>query len=339
MNTNVLCDFINEFGIQQVFSVAPESEWPKIYPTVDFKKVHFHRVLTGYLDDDTVKNVNRIKTSVEAREIDIGYRAWRAEPWLGSHGVLKTHIADLFEQRTRQSGLRTDISTRDEDTILGDDWYRFLLNCKYTIGVEGGASLLDPDGKIREATRRYLALHPNAVFEEVEEACFGHQDHSLRLFAISPRHLEACVTKTCQILVEGQYNDILVPGKHYIELKYDFKNVDQVLEIVEKDQIREQMIERAYQDIVESGNYSYERFVRFILEKSLGQIECSAPSSISSLWYFMCYHRMKLGDTVSRIKLSSGLKIHLGLTRVKTRLPKWFIKWIRKYRRTTEPKT
>src|SRR3954466_10416204 len=30
-----LCDFIEEFSIDHVFSVAPESQWPLIYPTVD----------------------------------------------------------------------------------------------------------------------------------------------------------------------------------------------------------------------------------------------------------------------------------------------------------------
>ncbi len=37
--TDVLSDFINEFGIDCVFSVAPESEWPKIYEGIDTTKV------------------------------------------------------------------------------------------------------------------------------------------------------------------------------------------------------------------------------------------------------------------------------------------------------------
>ena len=48
INTNKLCQFINDLGIQHVFTVAPKSEWPKIYPTVDFEKVRFHQVLTAY---------------------------------------------------------------------------------------------------------------------------------------------------------------------------------------------------------------------------------------------------------------------------------------------------
>ncbi len=37
--------------------------------------------------------------------------------------------------------MRIDVQTRASDTLTGDSWYRFLASCKYTIGVEGGASL------------------------------------------------------------------------------------------------------------------------------------------------------------------------------------------------------
>jgi hypothetical protein len=329
INTSVLCDFINEFEIQHVYSVAPESEWAKIYPTVDFEKVHFHRVLTGYLDDDTIAKVNRIKNSVKVRQIDVGYRAWRAEPWLGNHGILKTKIADLFIEKADQKGLRTDISTRHEDTILGDEWYRFLLNCKYTIGVEGGATLLDSDGKIREATTQYLANHRDATFEEVKDACFKHRDQSLHLFAISPRHLEACLTRTCQVLVEGRYNDVLIPGEHYIELKRNFENIDKVLEDIQNGRGREEIVERAYHDVVESGIYSYRGFVRYILEKSLGDVESSCSSFFPYIWEIIVYCWMEVGEAISWIRIALYLRLYAGVMK---RLPKPFIGLIWKLR-------
>ena len=60
LRTKLVCDFIDDFDIDVVCSVAPESEWPKIYPTVDRERVRFHRVLTGYLDDRTVERIERI---------------------------------------------------------------------------------------------------------------------------------------------------------------------------------------------------------------------------------------------------------------------------------------
>src|ERR1700722_8037245 len=46
---DLFCDFIDSFGIDGVFSVAPESEWRMIYRTIDSSQVAFFQVLTGYI--------------------------------------------------------------------------------------------------------------------------------------------------------------------------------------------------------------------------------------------------------------------------------------------------
>ena len=40
---------------------------------------------------------------------------------------------------------------------------------------------------------------------------------------ISSRHFEAAATGTCQLLVEGRYNDILIADEHYIPLLADLR--------------------------------------------------------------------------------------------------------------------
>lgn len=269
IHTDVLSETLLEQRVAHVFSVAPPSEWPAIYSGLAGSTVQFHEVLTGYLEDETVDAIEARRATIgEARTVDIGYRAWRAEPWLGRHGFLKTQIAERFEAQGRALGLSTDISTRSEDTILGDGWYDFLLRCKYTVGVEGGASILDRTGDIRERTTRYVAAHPEATFEEIEAACFPGEDGKLALFALSPRHLEACATRTCQVLVEGRYNGALKPDLHYLPLKADFSNIDSVLEHLLRDDLRAEITERAYRDIVASKLFSYRHFVSAVVAAS-----------------------------------------------------------------------
>ncbi|RIK31450.1 MAG: hypothetical protein DCC56_04490 [Anaerolineae bacterium] len=270
-NTDLLDRFVREFGMDHVFSLAPESEWTKIYPRADLAKVRFHRVLPGYLDERRLREITRQADAVKNRPIAIGYRAVKSQNmhWLGRHGFMKLEIADRFESSARQYGLSVDISTRAEDVLLGDDWYRFLLQSKYTIAVEGGASILDRDGSVRQKTEAYLAERPHADFDEVERACFPGRDGELNYMAISPKHLESCATRTCQILVEGEYNGILTPGVHYIELKRDFSNIGQVMEDVRTDRLRGTITQRAYTDIVESGAYTYRAFVRWALGLTL----------------------------------------------------------------------
>lgn len=311
--TEVLAGFIKEFGIDSVFSVAPESEWPKIYEDEGLAKVRLHSVLTGYLDDSTVQRINRLAKARRRRDIDIGYRTWRAAPNLGRHGFLRQQIADIFQAKAPGLGLVTDISTRSEDTLWGDAWYEFLLNCKYTISVEGGASMLDRDGKIQEKTEAYLAQHPGATFAEVEEACFRGLDGTLNYTAISPRHLEACATRTCQVLVEGKYNEVLVPGRHYIELKRDLSNIDEVLDVIKQDDARDEITERAYREIIESGRYSYRDAVNFILEKSLADSKVAASAKRGFIYYWM-----RVSEMVSWIQVA--LNLHSFVPKLKGRL-------------------
>jgi len=267
IHTNLLNNFIVDFGISTIFSVSPESEWPIIYNKIDFSKVNFYRILTGYIDPSVVEKFTNPK--LNGREVTIGYRAYKAPAWLGKHGYLKTLIAEIFKNKSIEFSLESDISLEEKDTFLGDAWYNFLLKCKYFIGVEGGSTVLDPDGSIWREGVRFSLANPNASYEEIEENVFHGKEGSLNLIAISPRHLECCITKTCQILIKGDYNGILIPGKHFIELNRDFSNINSVIQLIKDDSLREQIVNDAYEDIVLSKKYSYPEFVKFLISISL----------------------------------------------------------------------
>lgn len=308
-----VCRFIKDFKVQHVFPVAPESEWDMIYPGVDREKINFQQVLTGYLDEKTIKLVKKLSSDFSERDIDIGYRAWRAEYWLGRHGLFKTEIADIFKNRGSRYSLKMDISTKSSDTLLGLDWYKFLLRCKYVLGVEGGGSVLDFDGTIRKNVTRYLKKYPQATFEEVENQFFKGKDGKLKLFAISPRHLEACVTKTCQILIEGNYNGILKPGIHYIELKKDYSNLDEVLTLVERGEVRQSIVERAYKDIVLDKRYYYRNFVKIVVEKCFSDQHRYLDSNKGNPYYYTNKYREYLiwGRIVTEVYVKKIIKMLL----------------------------
>jgi hypothetical protein len=261
LRSEMVESFVESFDVDHIFSVGPAQTWPQLYPEIH-ERVGISQVLTGYLHPETVARIDRVVATGSERPIDVGYRAWHAEPWLGRHGALKVSIAEAVERAARARGLRVDISTRASDTIAGEDWYRFLASCKYTIGVEGGASVHDADGSIKECSDRYVAKNPGASFNDVEAACFAGRDGEIDYRAISPRHLEACATRTCQVLVEGDYNGVLAPGRHYVPLRADMSNLDEVLDVVQRDTERERLVGAAYADIVASGAYTYERLVR-----------------------------------------------------------------------------
>lgn len=313
LKTDTLDRFFGEFGVDHVFTAMPKAEWPTIYPNVDPERIH--PTLTGYIDPGTVRRIGAIGEKTE-RDIDIGYRVWQVPPWLGRGGRLKTQIAEAVMQRSDRLGLRTDISTRDEDVFASDGWYKFLSRCRYTIGAEGGASIHDRDGSIRRRTEAFMRDHPGAPFEEVERSCFPGQDGRVSLYALSPRHLEACVTRTCQILVEGAYGGILKPGVHYLPVKRDFSNLDEVLEMTRDERLRERIVEAAYRDIVQSGKYSLPRFVERVLDDTMLKFEGDrGPGGPHRL-----FEKMARRDLATQHALTLATDAHRALASIKTAL-------------------
>lgn len=270
IGSRYLEEFFDEFDVDVVCSVAPESEWTKLYPRLDRSRVRFHRTLTGYLEPARLQRMTQFDNRW-SRSVDIGYRAHEGLPYLGTFGMLKSDLADTVRAAAHAHGLTVDISNRRADARLGEDWYRFLAGCKYTCGMEGGASVMDPDGSIKSCVERYVSDHPQADFKEIEAACFPGKDGLLALKALSPRHLEAAATRTCQILVEGEYSGVLKPGMHYIPLRRDMSNLDEVLETVKRDDLRGEITDAAFRDIVASGSYTYDRFVAEVERVACGE--------------------------------------------------------------------
>jgi hypothetical protein len=195
--------------------------------------------------------------------VDIVYRARNLPYHLGHHGQLKHEIAQIVEPAARALGLRTDISTAIGDTQYGDAWFEFLASGRCVIGTESGSSALDPVGTIRRYEAEWTLSHPDASFEEftaLQEP--GWDDYEFT--AISPRLFEAAQTKTAQILVEGNYDGIVQPETQYFPLRDDFSNLTETLERVRDPAETEAMAERAWEDLIESGRYSYGAFAAHV---------------------------------------------------------------------------
>jgi hypothetical protein len=332
INAKYLCAFINEFKINSVFCLSSSEDWPNIYCDIDREKVRISRVLAGYLDQKSMKKYAKLAGN-KKRRIDIGYRAWNAAYWIGKHGRLKVRIAEEFLKKAPQYGFITDISLRDEDTLVGRRWYEFLADCKYGIGVPGGASVLDRDGSIRDRVNAYIKDHPEASFEEISETCLQGYDGTLGLSVITPRHLESCWTRTAQVLIEADYNGILKAGKHYIAVNSDFSNLDDVLKQMKDENLRQKLVECAYRDIVESGRYTYSAFAETVMQDALSTLHGSQARHdlLASMYYLFLYqfYEIKASLFVLVFSLIYGdkFKLHrkkLNLLKVKYKSYKAF---------------
>lgn len=262
---DLLNQFIIDFNISHVFSVAPESEWKKIYPNIDLNKTKFHRILTGYLDESSIHNLSRLN-SIDNRRFDIGYRTVSTASW-GRFNLMKATLARVFTEKSFQYKLNCDIKVGEKYFHLGKKWFEFLSDCKYTLGIEGGSRILDWDGSIWMLVNESQRNNKLSSSEDLADSFVPlNREGEINVVAISPRHLEACITKTVQILVEGDYNNILLPNIHYIPLKEDLSNVDDILILLSDDVNRKRIADNAYNDIVKSGKYTYNAFIDLLLK-------------------------------------------------------------------------
>ena len=267
-NTDALCRFIADFGVDVVYSLlATEDARRTAYEGHIPVRVKIRPSLAGYVDDALVKQVADARRRVRARDIDIGYRSFKARARNGPLGVLKWKICDIFKEKAPRYGLNCDLSVDLEDTLNGQDWLNFLARSRYQIGVEGGSSVLDRSGDIMTRCIAYEGDHPEAAYDEIEAACFPGQGESLDGAVISPRVFECAMAGACQILVEGRYNGILEPWVHYIPLRQDFSNIHEILASLNDEERRQRIVDNAYRDLIASERYHYRHFVADIVSQ------------------------------------------------------------------------
>jgi hypothetical protein len=243
---------MRKLGIDVLFTLVPEPMAGAIY---DSRLPGVTRVLTlpGYVPDELVGR--RVAPPAE-RPLDVGYRGRELPLWLGRLGREKTEIGSGFLEHAAGRGLRCDISSREDDRIYGEPWYRFLASCRATLGTESGASIVDFDGSIEALVRDYLVRRPHATPDDVDREVTGPYEEVFVSKTASPRLFEAAALRTAMIMFPGDYAGVVEAERHYIPLEKDFSNIDEVVERLRDDAYLDELTGRAYEELVASGRYS-----------------------------------------------------------------------------------
>tara|TARA_A100001015_G_C15043100_1_gene741277 strand:+ start:2274 stop:3587 length:1314 start_codon:yes stop_codon:yes gene_type:complete len=253
---NFVCTKINFIGIDVLFTCAPLKVARSIYSGLN-RNIKIETVLTGYVPENLI-NIEVPLTS--EREVDIGYRARKCPFWYGCKSAEKFQIGDRFTEYSRGTELQNDISWREKDRLYGQEWIKFISNCKATLGTESGASIIDFTGRTEYKINRFQAFRPFAHFKDVP-AKLLEDDGKLEIQVISPRCFEAAALQTVMVLYPGSYSNILIKDKHYIELKKDFSNFDEVYQKLKVTDFLNKIAYQAKKDLVDSGKYTYSKFI------------------------------------------------------------------------------
>ena len=250
--------FCDEIGVDALYTLLEPSEFQEVYGS-HTQVPSIRTNLPGYVSEQMVADVRRLGTPDEERPIDIGYRGRPLPAYCGRGGMEKYEIGQRFTQLGAGSGLVLDIGLREEDRIYGKHWPGFLSRCKGVLGVESGVSVFDLEDRVVDQYERLTEESTEVTLDDLTEA--APLEGQIYYRTISPRHFEAAAMRCCQVLFEGRYSGAIEPMVHFIPLRKDFSNLDDVLELFRNAGTRRELTENAYRDLIASGRFSYRRFI------------------------------------------------------------------------------
>lgn len=260
----LLDQFFAWLKVDAVYSVRPHQR-ELLYP-ITSQRARFFSVLSGYVDDAAVESMRSFAKPFDERRRVVGQRVLAHPAWGGSLSLLKSQAAEVMKEECIRRGITCDVSTEPGDAIMGKSWYRFLADCRFVVGAEGGMSVWDPYGTINDAVAEYTAAHPEATFEQIEDACFPGLDGVFEFPGVGPRLFEAAALGCGQILVEGEHRGLVRPWVHYIPLKRDFSNFDEVFAaMANRDRVLD-MIAATQDDLVASPKFRFKTMVDEVTE-------------------------------------------------------------------------
>lgn len=254
--------WIKRLGIRLVFSSVPDQSMARIYPPAEFPGVRFVSNLTGYAPAALATVGRNVPPS--QRPLKIGYRGRALPVRYGALGREKIEIGQLVRTYCEARGVAHDIEWHEANRLYGDKWYEFIASCRAVLGTESGSNVFDWDGSLESQIHAYKADHPRADERQIYEAIVAPKEMPGVMNQVSPRIFEAIACRTALVLFEGLYSGIVEPDVHFIPLRKDGSNLDDVMTRLRDGPAVDAMVERAFDDVLGSGRYSHESFMRMV---------------------------------------------------------------------------
>lgn len=190
---------------------------------------------------------------LDERPIDIGYRSYASTWYLGNNE--KTEIANYFSGNVDRFGIKIDISLDPAQRFDAAGYAAFLNRCRGQAGTEAGGDFFELTDWTRLRVNAYANSHPDASWSEIKQLYFDDYGPSVPMRIISGRQVEAAACKTVQILFDGRYNGYFQPDVHFIPLRKDFTNVDDVMSKLRDADHCSRLVENAFNVVMAELTY------------------------------------------------------------------------------------
>lgn len=276
--TNKLKQGIRDLGVKLVFTCVPEDKIAWVYPPKELPGVRFCRVLTGYVPQRLARLPRHKLPPTEKRPNWIGYRGRHLGHCWGDLSYFKSEIGRKFKTACDRRRIPNDIAWSEEARIYQDQWFRFILSCRATLGTPSGCNTFDWDGSMEREYREIMKQQPNMTYAEYRPK-IAHKEAEIDMGQVSPRMFESAALGTVMILLEGSYSGVVTPGEDCIVVKQDFSNIDHVLDQLSDDRHVAHIASNAYKNIIQNSRWSYETFMAIVDGEIERMLDSKAPSA------------------------------------------------------------
>lgn len=272
--------WIKRLGFDLVFTVVPQAHIDEVYPPAEFPGVRFVSNLTGYVPEELAEWRNVPPPS--ERKLLVGFRGRPLPVRYGMLGIEKVRIGKLVKTYCDERQLPSDVAWTEQARIYGPAWYEFLASCRGMLGSESGSNVFDWEGDLARRVEAYRQVHPAADEDEVYQAVISPLERPGLMNQISPRVFEAISLKTVLVLFEGTYSGVIRADEHFIPLRKDGSNLNEVFSKLQDDRYVDDMAERAWTDIIAPEQYTYPSFVAWVDREMAQSAAAKAEGALRS---------------------------------------------------------
>ena len=265
--------WIRTLDINLVFTVVPDAGIEKVYPKAEFPNTRFVTNLTGYVPEK-LPVIEHLPTPSQ-RTLVIGYRGRPLPIRYGQLAVEKVLIGEIVRQYCDDHGVNSDIAWEEKSRIYGPQWYEFIASCRSMLATESGSNVFDWDGTLGKVIADYRLHNSDANDDDVYRDIIRPREVDGLMNQVSPKIFETIALRSVLVLYEGNYSGVVRPGEHYIALKKDGSNLQDVMRQLNDAQTVDAIAERAWNHVIGSGRFSQRTFVEMVdreLEQSLREL-------------------------------------------------------------------
>jgi hypothetical protein len=216
--------------------------------------------LIGFADEENDRVLSSMRIDWSRRTIDVGQRVYFLPLEFGTEGRRKAELAVSFREKMTQLGLVCDISTDDADRFSGMDWFKFLSNCRSTIGRQSGASLTtsSPFNQVKAAVIQ--DVYGKEKFEKQLKRYMGRRQLEKPFLAPSPRLFEAASLHVLQVLEKSSVSYGIKEWEHYIPVEPDLADFEIVAKFLKSSEAIE-MTRRCHDELFNNPKWKRENWI------------------------------------------------------------------------------